>query len=169
LKLCKNEGNLATPSDVAANNYDSKEFVILKEKDPLSSDGINRWQDGINAWIASQSATTNLYRPPTQFCSGGSHAQMNIDFVEPRDRTSNLEKTFHVKFSLDSVENISESHLEIDGVTVKQFDKNGPYEYDASLDTGVHTLRAYAKDAKGNETERVITVGVKTNWDTPQP
>ncbi len=165
LKLCKNEGNLATPSDVAANNFDSKEFVILKENDPFGANGINHWQDGINAWIASQSGTTNLYNPPTQFCSGGSHAQMNIDFVDPRDRTSNLEKTFHVKFNVDSVENISESHLEIDGVTVKQFDKNGPYEYDASLDTGVHKLRAYAKDSKGNETERIITVGVKTNWD----
>ncbi len=169
LKLCKGEGNLATPSDVAANNFDSKEFVILKEKDPFAVNGINHWQDGINAWTASQSATTNMYNPPTQYCNGGSHAQMNIDFVEPRDQTSNLDKTFHVKFSLDSVENISESHLEVDGVTVKTFDNNGPYEYDASLDTGVHKLRAYAKDTQGHETERIITVGVKTNWDGTTP
>lgn len=166
LKVCKNEGNLATPSDIAAQNYDSKEFFIFKEKDPTAqAGGENRWQQGIDDWLNTQ-ADNAKYHPPTQYCTGGSHAQINIDFVTPRDRDSNLDKTFHVKFTVDSIAAIAEAHLEIDGVTVKTFNGNDSFEYDAALDKGPHKLRAYAKDTEGHETERIIQIGVQTNWDS---
>ncbi len=165
LKLCKGDGKLATPSDIAANNFDSKEFIILKEQDPTAQAGAeNKWQTGINAWIELQ-PENGKYKPPTEYCSGANNAPINIEFVEPRDRTSNLSKTFRIKFVADAINDISEASLEIDGITVKTFNGNGPYEYDASLDTGSHKLRATAKDTQGRSSERIVTVGVESNWE----
>jgi 1A family penicillin-binding protein len=39
-----------------------KEYIVIKEVDPVSTDGINRWQQGIDEWIKSQS--DEKYHPP---------------------------------------------------------------------------------------------------------
>jgi 1A family penicillin-binding protein len=39
-----------------------KDYVIIKETDPVSTDGINRWQQGIDDWVKSQS--DEKYHPP---------------------------------------------------------------------------------------------------------
>jgi penicillin-binding protein 1C len=67
LKLSKHQGGkLANASEIAAGDYDTKDFVVLKENDPISTDGKNRWQDGINAWIKQTYAADHPeYYPPT--------------------------------------------------------------------------------------------------------
>jgi len=39
-----------------------KEYIVIKEVDPVSTDGINRWRQGIDEWIKSQS--DEKYHPP---------------------------------------------------------------------------------------------------------
>jgi len=39
-----------------------KDYVIIKETDPVSTDGVNRWQQGIDDWVKSQS--DEKYHPP---------------------------------------------------------------------------------------------------------
>jgi penicillin-binding protein 1C len=67
LELSKHQqGKLASPSEVAAGDYDTKDYIVLKENDPISTDGKNRWQDGINAWIKQTYAADHPeYYPPT--------------------------------------------------------------------------------------------------------
>jgi membrane carboxypeptidase/penicillin-binding protein len=167
IKLCRGDGKLATPSDIAANNYESKPFIKLVEKDPFeSSNWPNRWQEGIDSWISQlPSDQQSKYKPPTEFCGSGSSFPINVEFLEPRDRTSNLPNTFTVKFMVDSIENIEEVKLEIDGVLVKTFAGNDSFEYQASLMTGKHSLRIVAKDTKGRESDRKIDIGVGTSWE----
>ncbi len=43
---------------------DGKDYVVFKESDPISTDGKNRWQDGINAWIQQNHKTDQLWNPP---------------------------------------------------------------------------------------------------------
>lgn len=166
LKLCKSDGRLANPSDIAANNYDSKEYFIFKEEDPTAgAGGQNRWQEGILAWIATQN--NPKYFPPTEFC--GSTNPINVEFVSPKDRDSNLPNSLKVRIDPQSNNSIALVELEIDSVKVRSF-SGGPFEYDATLTNGVHTLRAIAHDANGNKSDRIIQIGVNTNWDaTPSP
>ncbi|OGM05177.1 hypothetical protein A2715_01555 [Candidatus Woesebacteria bacterium RIFCSPHIGHO2_01_FULL_39_32] len=167
LKICKSDGKLATPSDIAAGNYDEKEFFVFKEDDPVSSDGVNRFQLGIDAWLATQS--DSKYHPPSDFC--GTQNPINVEFVTPKDRDSNLPNKFSAKVTADSTDDIVQIELEVDGVKVRTFTKP-PYEQEVDLADGVHTLRAKAKDSKGKESDRVITIGVKVAWDyleTPTP
>lgn len=167
LKVCKTDGKLATPADTSSGNYEEKEFFVFKVEDPVSTDGTNRWQDGINAWLAEQ--TDPRYHPPTDFC--GTSNPVNVEFVEPKDQTSDLPNKFKVKVTAASTHTISQIELEVDGTKIRTF-TGPPYEHDVDLPDGVHKLRAKARDSEGNESDRQITVGVNVAWDyspTPSP
>lgn len=165
LKLCKGQEKLATPADVAANNFEEKEYFIFKEDDPFGGD-INLWQKGIDEWIAQQN--NPKYNPPTEYCDSSNSAPLNVDFDSPRDRDSDLENEFTIKFHVDSIHGVKLTELYIDDMKVRSF-TSGPYEYKAELEDGVHKIRAVAYDNEENESDRRITVGVNTDWDAPNP
>ncbi|MEK7112809.1 MAG: Ig-like domain-containing protein, partial [Patescibacteria group bacterium] len=157
LKVCKNDGKLATPSDIASGNYEEKEFFVFKEEDPTAAAGApNRWQEGIIAWLATES--NPLYHPPNDYC--GTSNPVNVEFVSPTDRSSNLPNNFTIKISATSTTTIVQIELEIDGTKVRTF-TGPPFEHQVdNLPDGVHTLRAKAKDVNGKESDRSITIGV---------
>lgn len=166
LKICKTDGKLATPADIAGGSYDTKEFFIFKEEDPTAaSGGPNKWQEGILNWLNGQA--DSRYHPPSDFC--GTQNPVSVDFTNPSDHDSNIDNTFTVKFKADSTSNIVSGSLDVDGKNVRNFDAL-PFESPVNLSDGVHTLRAVAKDSSGKQAERTITVGVKVAWDfSPSP
>lgn len=158
LKLCRNENKLANPSDVAANNYDEKEFFVFKE------DFHPKWQEGINTWLSGQA--DQRYHPPTEYC--GTSNPINVEFKTPRDRDRIDANDFDIKISPISSSQITRVELYIDGTNIRNFD-GPPYEHHAvSVADGVHTIRAVAKDSNGKESDRVITIGVNVPWDSSQ-
>jgi hypothetical protein len=161
LEICRSEGKLATPSDIAAGNYDRREFFVFEIEDPVSTDGVNRWQSGVDAWVNTQ--PDSRYHPPNDYCGGGN--PVNPEFVNPKDRTSNLPNKFTIRLSASSTSNIVQIELEIDGTKVRTF-TGPPYEYEANLDDGVHTMRMKARDEEGHESDRTITIGVNAAWDS---
>src|SRR3990167_9200548 len=161
LKVCKNDGKLATPSDIAAGNYDEKEFFVFKEEDPTApAGGQNKWQEGILSWSATQ--TDPRYHPPTDYC--GTQNPVNVEFFTPKDKTSNLPNKFSIEVRADSTSEVTQVELYVDGTRIRTFNSK-PFKEDATLENGVHTLRAVAKDANGKESDRGITIGVNTAWD----
>ncbi len=169
LKVCKSDGKLATPTDIASGNYDEKEYFVFKEDDPTAAkDGPNKWQEGINAWLATQS--DSKYHPPSDFC--GTQNPLNVEFNKPKDRDSNLPNRFTVEIRPDSTEDIVEVKLDVDGSRIRSF-TSAPYTHELNLSNGVHTLRAIARDAGNHESDRIITIGVNVAWDyapaTPTP
>lgn len=164
LKLCKGQDKLATPADIAANNFVEKEYFIFKEEDPFGGE-VNLWQKGIDEWIAQQN--NPKYNPPTEYCDSSNSAPLNVDFDSPRDRDSNLDNEITVKFHIDSIHGVKLAELYIDGTKVRSF-TGTPYEYKAELEDGVHEIRAVAYDNEDNESDRRITVGVNTEWNAPE-
>lgn len=166
LKVCKNDGKLATPSDISSGNYDSKEYFVFKEEDPSGTP--NKWQEAILAWANGQ--TDPRYHPPTDYCGSGN--PLSISITSPGNESSNLANNFTIKMSAGSTSSISLIELFIDGSKVRSF-TGPPYEYDANLSQGVHKIKAKAKDNSGNERETEITVGVGVDWNfvppTPTP
>lgn len=45
---------VANSDEVSRGDYDEREYFVLPEKDPVSTDGVNRWQIGIENWAAGQ-------------------------------------------------------------------------------------------------------------------
>lgn len=166
LKVCKSDGKLATPADIASGNYDEKEYFVFKEEDPTAGSGEpNRWQEGINAWLATQD--DSRYHPPSEYC--GTQNPVSVDFISPTDHASNLPNKFNVEIKADSTSDIVQVELEVDGARVRTFNSR-PFRDDLNLPKGVHTLKAIAKDNNGNASDRTITIGVQVAWDyTPSP
>lgn len=165
LKVCKGDGRLATPADITGQNYENKEYFVLKEEDPVSTDGKNRWQESILNWINGQS--DSKYHPPTEYC--GTTNPLSVEWANPIDRVGNLANTFNIKIKSTSTSEITMIEIFADGLKIRSFDSL-PYEGEISLANGVHKLQVKAKDKDNHESEHTITVGVNTTWDaTPSP
>ncbi len=166
LKICKSEGKLANPGDIAGGNYDNKEFFVFKEEDPTSGGGTNRWQEGILNWLNGQADPR--YHPPTDYC--GTVNPVTVNFTNPVNESSNLGHDFLVKFKAESTSAIVHATLFIDGAEVRSYDAP-PFEYQVNgMSDGIHTLKAKVRDANGKEGENTITIGVNTLWNaTPTP
>ena len=170
LKVCKNAGKLATPIDISRGDYEEKEFFIFKEDDPTAaSDGENKWQKGIDEWLATQSDPR--YHPPTDYCE--SQSQVEVRIREPEDHAQiNCEQTncsFKVKIETLSIWEIvlveifinDEKRASITGL---------PYERDFTLPSGTYAVKAKVFDSKGNKGEKEIKIGVNVPWDwLPSP
>jgi membrane carboxypeptidase/penicillin-binding protein PbpC len=59
------DGKLANSDEISHGDYHTKEYVVFTESDPVSTDGKNRWQDAINAWLETAHKDDPLYHPPT--------------------------------------------------------------------------------------------------------
>jgi 1A family penicillin-binding protein len=65
LKISKKDSNkLASNDEVRIGDYDEKDYIVIVEEDPLSNDGINRWQQAIQAFLSSNSDPK--FKPPTE-------------------------------------------------------------------------------------------------------
>jgi len=167
LKVCKNDGKLATPSDISSGNYEEKEYFVFKEEDPVSSDGENRWQRGILEWISSQD--NSLYNPPTDYCGSGN--PLSVNFESPSNESENLSNKFEVRISANSTSDIKSVSLQINGSEEISF-TSPPYRHNLDLPDGTYQLKAVAKDTNGNERDSTIKIGVGVPWNytaSPSP
>ena len=58
---------LANQDEISHGDYTTKDYIVFHEDDPVSTDGVNRWQEGIDAWVKENySAADWQYYPPTQ-------------------------------------------------------------------------------------------------------
>jgi membrane peptidoglycan carboxypeptidase len=48
---------------------DGKNYLYFHEEDPISTDGQNRWQKGIDEWIAKEHSNDEMYHPPGEIVS----------------------------------------------------------------------------------------------------
>ena len=165
LKVCKGSDGLATPEDIAGNNYDTREYFKFREDDPFSTDGINRWQEGIDKWISEQ-ADNGKYFPPESYCRSGGMVGLNVDY--PSDQ-STVSKEFNVKVTATSLKKIVEVKMWIDG-SEKRIWTEKPYEASINdLSDGRHVIRFKATDKDGNSSEKETRIGVNTAWDYVSP
>lgn len=68
IKMSKHDnGKLASDQEIEKNDYDTKEFIVFDEQDPLSTDDRNRWKEAIDAWIRENYAADRPeFYPPTE-------------------------------------------------------------------------------------------------------
>jgi hypothetical protein len=59
-------GKLASDEEVARNDYDTRDVIHFQESDPVSTDGTNRWQQAIDAWVAKNHANDPQYQVPSE-------------------------------------------------------------------------------------------------------
>ncbi|MEP7166519.1 MAG: transglycosylase domain-containing protein [Candidatus Woesebacteria bacterium] len=169
LKLCRGQNKLASEADLAKNEFDEKEFITLKEDDPVSTDGKNRWQEGIDSWIGGQSDTR--YHPPTENCDSSNDIFITFDPGLDHQNISGNEVELNVKVATDG--DIDRVEINVNDV-VKTTLRDRPYKTKLVLDPGQYKIyaRAYRKDGKiGTTGDQHIGMG-GVAWDasaSPSP
>lgn len=169
LKVCKSgppAGGLAPPDDVASNNYDEREYFKLREEDPVSKDGKNRWQEGIDKWIGQQS-DKDKYNPPENYCR--SDGMVNVGIDSPGHQ-STVGRPFDIRLKTTSLKKITEVKLWINGEEKKTWSEK-PFDWTGvELPDGKYTIKVKATDKDGNSAEREAKFGVNMPWDwEPSP
>ena len=165
LKICKGDANrLADAVAVSQGNYDEKEYVVIKEKDPLTAKDL--WQKGINDWIVKQ--TDQLFKPPTEVCNSSS--SVDVQIVSPGNRSRVDGDTVTVRFNVVSTKPIVEASIYIDG-TLEQVFSEGPYIKQIRLSNGQHQVKITAKNNEGGESSNTHSFAMNTDWieATPTP
>jgi len=165
VKVCKDKAGLAPPEDVNNGNFNTKEYFKLAEDDPISSDGKNRWQEGIDQWISTV-GDKDKYAPPSGYCR--TDGTVTVSFDTPNDRQT-LSNNFDVKLSTSSLKKITEVKLWVNGAEQKTW-SDRPFETSLNLTDGLYTLKVRVTDKDGANNEREIKIGVNKPWDwTPSP
>jgi membrane carboxypeptidase/penicillin-binding protein len=66
---------------------DGKDYIVFKESDPVSTDGVNRWQQGIDEWVNTTYKDDQKYHPPGSSTSTPSTpSDLTVKFDKPNDR-----------------------------------------------------------------------------------
>ena len=165
LKICKGEGKLATPADIANGNYEEKEFFLFKEEDPFdSAQGQNKWQEGILSWLSEQS--DSKYHPPTEYC--GSINQIVIIIQEPGDRSQVNGNDVRIRSDIAASNKVTKVEFKVDDV-VRDTKTNSPWETIVNVPNGIHKIEVGAEDEKGNLGSKTIEIGVNQPWAEPTP
>jgi hypothetical protein len=157
---------LANTVEIAKGEYDTKQFIVFTEADPISTDGKNRWQDGINTWVATLS--DGKYHPPTDVYQG-SDSNIVVSIKEPGD-SSQVGNSVTVKIeAATNTGSITKIELYVDGSKVKEY-SDAKVSDTISLDTGAYrTITAKATDSNGKTADTTIHVGANHTYETPTP
>jgi penicillin-binding protein 1C len=167
VRLCKGQNKLATSVDVQRGNYDEKVMVDLKERDVISQDGRNRWQEGIEAWIGTQ-PNAGDYRVPTEMCD--SAGEVVVIMKKPENEKNYSETNISVEVETVSEEKIDRVEIWANG-GLRETLRDKPYNTTLNLSAGRWTIYAKAIRADGKEGKtgdiRIGTGGV--DWKEPAP
>lgn len=168
IKLCKGENKLATDARIAANDFDEREFVILKEEDPFSTDGVNRWQQAIDAWINGQE--DGKYKIPTEYC--GDQREVFVRLSEPENEKNYSDTKIKIKVEAESPDGIEKIEIYVNN-SKRETINDRKYDGQIDLSAGKYEIKAVAISKSGLQKEsgvhKIGTGGVAWNQPDPTP
>lgn len=169
LKISKSTGKLANDLEIAAGDYEEKEFIVFFEKDYVSEDGRNRWQEGIEEFINSVEPykSDGKYHPPKEI-SEGKKSEVVVKIKSPENQQKIDSHEVLISAEAVSTKEIVKITLEIDGVEKNSW-MNKEFSERYTLDTGPHKIKVKAQDSAGNTGEKEIKIGVMVPWDYQAP
>ncbi len=164
IKLSKSDNKkLANPVEIINGSYDEKEYIVFKETDPISSDGKNRWQEGIDVWLSSQSEP--LYHPPSDTSSASDNA-VAVRIKSPSDKSQIDQNSVQVIAEARGIKDIKKMELYVDD-SLKATVNNNSLDETLNLETGIHKIKVKAYNVSGDTGEAEVKIGVKVSPEEP--
>ncbi|KKP61091.1 MAG: Penicillin-binding protein, 1A family [Candidatus Roizmanbacteria bacterium GW2011_GWC2_34_23] len=170
LKISKSNGKLANEVEVKSGNYEEKDFIVISESDPVSTDGKNRWQEAINAWAGQQG--DNKFKPPTE-TSDASSDSVIVSIKSPSGQTTVSSGNLNIKAKIISLDKLKNVKIKLNGEIKFDWseDKRDIDETVSIIADGVYELQIIGTNEKDKQGESTIKFGVNKPWDyvTPAP
>jgi penicillin-binding protein 1C len=165
-RTCKGENKLATQAMVAKGDYDKREVIDLRVVDPLSEDGVNRWQIGIDQWLEGQD--DSRYNVPTEYC--GDEEDVSVKLERPKDKDEFKEEEIEVRVRAGSNRGIEKIEIFVNG-NRRETVESSSYDGKIKLGKGQFELYARAYSRDGEEAKsNVVKIGAGGEpWEKPEP
>ncbi len=165
INVCKSDPTkLAGKAAVEMGNYEKKEVIILKEKDPLSTDGVNRWQEGIDWWVSQQNDPR--YKVPTEYCQ----EPVLINFDDYKDKEEVDVNDITLGFKVITSEKIKKVTLYLDDQEKESWSEpRSKYSVNLHLEDGRHTIEVKVWLDSGREDHNYLHLSVNQPWTEPTP
>ena len=161
------KGTEATRDCLVEKTLDGKDYYVFVEFDPVSTDGKNRWQEGIDTWAASQG--DDKYKPPKELLSQPNQnpEDIKVNISNPGDH-SKVDFTFETEANVSTGKKVTKVEFYIDGnIRDTKTDASGPYKFNYSFaqsSQGKHKIKVKAYNEAGKDAEREIEVSVGQDW-----
>lgn len=163
LKISKNTEKLANEVEIKLGQYEEKEYIVFTEEDPVSKDGKNRWQEGINQWLSQQ--TDPKLHPPTEvsdFRSG----EVVVSIKNPKNKETVHSNKVRVKAKIASLKPIKRVEVYFnDSLTFSYDGDQKKIDEEFELSDGSYQLKIVALNTEDKRGEGIIRFGVNKPWD----
>ena len=174
LKISKSNGKLANDVEIRNGNYDEKDFIVITENDPVSGDGKNRWQEGIDAWVREQADKGNdKFKYPTD-TSDSNADSVGVSMKNPSNE-STTGNNVQVKAVFSSGAKIKNVKIYANGEEKKNLDGDrSDIDETINLADGTYEIKVVVKNEKDKQGEATVKIGVNKPWNespttTPTP
>jgi len=165
LKISRRDSNkLANQVEIVNGDYDNKIYIVIKESDPVSTDGTNRWQAGIDAWLNEQ--TDSKYKPPTDVYEGD--MKLSVRFKNPSDMDQINSNSIDIRIEAAGQNSITKIEVRLDNddkIIIMKNDRE--IRETINIPNGSHIIRARTYDDKGNSEETRVKIGINEPYHEP--
>jgi len=167
LKISKATGKLANDVEIKTGNYDEKEYIIISENDPVSTDNKNRWQEAIDQWAREQK--DDKYHPPTDKSDANSDSVI-VSIKSPEDKQTINSNSVTIRVKITSVYPMKSVKIFSNGSELKSYNENKTdIEETINLSDGVYEIKVQAVNEKDKSGDSSIKIGVNKPWDLTSP
>ncbi len=164
LKISKSNGKLANEVEARLGQYDTKDFIVISENDPVSTDGVNRWQEGIDKWESEQ--PEDKYKPPKDTSDASADALV-VSIRSPNGSSTVNSNNVEIRAKIASLTPVKNIKFYLNGSEVKNFDGDNKEPTETlNLKDGVYKLQVVARNEKDQSGESTIIFGVNRPWDS---
>ncbi|MFA6390829.1 MAG: Ig-like domain-containing protein, partial [Patescibacteria group bacterium] len=152
--------------EVKSGNYEEKDFIVITESDPVSTDGKNRWQEAINAWAGQQ--TDSKFKPPTEISDASSDSVI-VSIKSPSNQATISSGNVNIKAKIISIDKLKNVKIKLNGAEIRSWneDKKEIDEAISITEDGVYELQVIAVNEKDKSGESTIKFGINKPWDSP--
>jgi len=157
--------------EIKTGNYDEKDCYVVTESDPVSTDGKNRWQEGIDAWRREQS--DDKWKCPTDISDNRSE-DVVVSIKNISDHSTVTDKNMSVRIKTVTLSPLKNIKIFVNGNEKKNYNEN-KQDFEISLsdldikDDGVYEIKVRATNEKDKSGESAIKFGVNKAWDYAEP
>lgn len=147
------------------NSGDEKDFFVITETDPVSNDGKNRWQEGIDKWAEQQS--DEKYKVPKETSPSNSD-DLSVSISEPGNHTTVNSNDVRIKARIGGGTKVRRVKLIINGEEKRNWDSDvREINESFNLSDGVYKIQVTAENEKDKKADSTVEIGVKKPWDKP--
>ncbi len=167
VRISKSNGKLANDIEIKTGNYEEKDCYVVAESDPVSADGKNRWQEGIDNWRKEQG--DDKWKCPTDVSDNKSE-DVVVSIKNISDHSMITDKGMNVRIKTVSMSNLKNVKIWVNGEEKKNYNENKS-DFEISLkelgiqEDKVYELKVRSTNEKDKSGESMIKFGLNKPWD----